>query len=100
MRILTKNVVIIGLISVWLAACTTQLYTPGNGNVNKREDATLADLQQGKDIYSNKCGQCHKLPKPESHTQEQWTKIIEKMAPKAKLDKSQTELVHKYLVNY
>jgi hypothetical protein len=67
--------------------------------VNKRETASLAELQQGKEIFSNKCGRCHKLPKPEKHTPEEWTNILEKMVPKAKLAADQKALVFKYISN-
>jgi len=81
-------------------SCTTKLYVPSDANVNKRETATLADLQQGHDIFSAKCGRCHKLPKPEKRVPAEWTMVLEKMAPKAKLTPEQKAFVFKYLSNY
>jgi cytochrome c2 len=83
-----------------LISCTTKLYVPSDANVNKRETATLAELQQGHELFSAKCGRCHKLPKPESRVPAQWTKVMEKMAPKAKLTADEKALVFKYLSNY
>jgi cytochrome c2 len=80
-------------------ACTTQLYVPTEANVNKAEPATLSELQQGHDIFQNHCGKCHKLPKPAAHTNPEWTKILGKMAPKAKLTTEQSDMVYKYLAN-
>ena len=80
-------------------ACTTQLYVPSASNVNKVEPASLAELQQGHDLFMNKCGKCHKLPKPGSRNGQDWKKVLGKMAPKAKLSADQSELVYKYLVN-
>lgn len=80
-------------------ACTTQLYVPNETNVNKVEPATLVELQQGHDLYQNNCNKCHKLPKPANHTNQEWTKILQKMAPKAKLHSDQSDLIYKYLVN-
>jgi hypothetical protein len=94
-----KTTIIIILV-LTLVSCTTKLYIPSEANVNKREAASLAELQQGKEIFSNKCGRCHKLPKPEKHMPEEWTKILEKMAPKAKLTPDQKALVFKYVSNY
>jgi hypothetical protein len=94
-----KTTIIIILVLAFVS-CTTKLYIPSEANVNKRETASLAELQQGKEIFSNKCGRCHKLPKPEKHMPEEWTKILEKMAPKAKLTADQTALVFKYISNY
>ncbi|MDD3079840.1 MAG: hypothetical protein PHH37_12165 [Paludibacter sp.] len=57
------------------------------------------DLQKGKEIYENKCGKCHKLFEPEKYKAKQWTKWVDKMAPKAKLNVEQKKLVYKYLTN-
>ena len=83
-----------------LAACTTKLYVPSDVNAGKRVPATLAELQQGHDLFSAKCGKCHGYKKPGSHSPEQWTKVLQKMGPKAKLTNEQTSLVFKYLANY
>lgn len=90
---------IIALLFVGTVACTTQFYTPGEKNVNKVEPASLAELQQGHDLYLNNCGKCHKLHKPDSRTNESWKKVLGYMAPKAKLDQNQSDLIYKYLVN-
>ena len=82
------------------AACSTQIYTPTSANVNKHETATLTELQQGHDIFQNKCGKCHRYKKPAKYSAAQWTKILEKMGPKAKLNKDQVSLVYKYVVNF
>ena len=86
--------------SLAVVACTTQMYVPADQNVNKRQAATLAELQSGREVYTNHCGKCHKIPKPQAFNEQQWTKVLEKMAPKAKLTKEQTDLVYKYVVNY
>jgi len=91
--------IIIALLFVGTVACSTQLYTPGDKNVNKVETASLAELQQGHDLYLNNCGKCHKLYKPDSRSNESWKKVLGFMAPKAKLDQSQSDLIYKYLVN-
>jgi hypothetical protein len=91
--------ILIALLFVASVACTTQLYTPSEKNVNKVETASLAELQQGHDLFQNKCGKCHKLPKPGSHSKDEWVKILGKMAPKAKLNTDESALVFKYVVN-
>jgi hypothetical protein len=88
------------LLILTFASCTTKLYTPSDANVNKRETASLTELQQGKEIFSTKCGRCHKLPNPEKHQPEEWTNILGKMAPKAHLTAEQKALVFKYVSNY
>ena len=91
--------ILIALLFVAGAACTTQLYVPTEANVNKVTQASLAELQQGHDLFQNKCGKCHKLPKPGKHSKDEWTKILGKMAPKAKLTADQSDLVYKFVVN-
>lgn len=81
------------------AACSSQLYIPTEVNVNKVETASLSELQKGHDLFQNNCGKCHKIPKPDNHTNQQWVKILENMAPKAKLSTEQSDLVYKYIVN-
>jgi hypothetical protein len=88
------------IITLAFVSCTSKLYNPTEVNVNKREIASLTELQQGKEIFSGKCGGCHKLPNPEKYQPQVWTKILEKMAPKAKLTVDQKELVYKYVSNY
>ncbi|MFZ4707113.1 MAG: c-type cytochrome [Bacteroidales bacterium] len=94
-----KTTIVIILVLAFVS-CTTKLYIPSEANVNKRETASLIELQQGKEIFSSKCGRCHKLPKPENRQPQEWTKILEKMAPKAKLTADQKALVFKYISNY
>jgi hypothetical protein len=91
--------ILFALILVAAVACTTQLYVPSAGNVNKVEQASLAELQQGLDLYMNNCGKCHKLHKPDSKSNQEWKKVLGFMAPKAKLNADQSNLIYKYLVN-
>jgi mono/diheme cytochrome c family protein len=91
--------ILIALLFIGAVACTTQLYTPGEKNVNKVEVASLAELQQGHDLYKNNCGSCHKLYTPDSRSNDSWQKVLVSMAPKAKLDQAQSDLIYKYLVN-
>jgi cytochrome c5 len=98
-KILDMKPVLIALLFVAAVACTSQLYVPTEKNVNKVEPATLAELQQGHDLFINNCGKCHKLPNPGSHSNVEWKKILEKMAPKAKLNNDQSYLIFRYFVN-
>lgn len=94
------KITVISILLLFLVACSAKLYVPTEQNVNKRETASLADLQQGHELYKNNCGKCHKLPSPNSHDSAQWKKVLEKMGPKAKLNQDQVALVYKYVVNY
>lgn len=91
--------ILIALLFVAAAACTSQLYVPTEKNVDKVEKASLTELQQGHDLFMNNCGKCHKLPKPGSHSNTEWKKTLDKMIPKAKLNPDQSYLIYRYLVN-
>ncbi len=53
----------------------------------------------GADVYHSKCGSCHKLYSPSSRNAMSWIKILDKMAPKAKLNEEQQINVTAFLVN-
>ena len=91
--------ILVALLFVGAVACTSQLYVPTAKNVNKVEPATLAELQQGHDLYVNNCGKCHKLYSPGSQSNLEWKRALEVMIPKAKLDSKQSYLIYSYLVN-
>ena len=56
------------------------------------------DFQQGKTIYENKCGTCHKLFTPDKFKAKKWNYWVDKMAIKAKLTEPEKVLVKKYLI--
>jgi cytochrome c5 len=57
------------------------------------------ELQQGQEMFTASCGRCHKLPNPAAFNAGQWTKIMEKMGPKAKLTAEQQQLVYKFVTH-
>jgi len=67
--------------------------------VEKTESATVTNEQfsAGKAIYIAKCGKCHKLKEPSRGNMAQWTKWIDRMAPKAKLTEDEKAQVTAYV---
>jgi hypothetical protein len=55
------------------------------------------DLAKGKLIFTNRCGRCHDLPKPEQYTAQRWEGILSYMNPRAGLDIEQGVHVTAYL---
>ncbi len=51
-------------------------------------DATT--LEQGRRIYVERCSTCHALPRPADYTAEQWRDWLRRMAPKGKLDATES----------
>lgn len=59
---------------------------------------SLEDLNQGRLLYKDNCGKCHLLKKPSSRTEEEWRKIVPKMAKKAKIDAQKEDLILRYVI--
>jgi len=61
--------------------------------------STADQIAQGKTIFENSCGSCHKLPDPAAYTSIEWVGIMNSMAPKAKLNDEQHQWVYDYIVS-
>ncbi|MFZ4400277.1 MAG: hypothetical protein ACOYO1_09600 [Bacteroidales bacterium] len=100
-----KNIIcIIFIVGItFLVACrkdstttsTSNLYTPASADVTA--NATLAELQQGRELYINNCGSCHNLYSPDSYTPTAWKTNIAKMSPKTSMNAAKVSLVTKYV---
>ena len=55
------------------------------------------DIETGKTIFINRCGNCHGLPKPDDFTAKRWEGILSYMIPKARLNNEQGIHVTAYL---
>jgi len=71
------------------------LYIPVAADVTA--NATLAELQQGRELYINFCGVCHSLYSPESYSVTEWKSNISRMAPKTSMNAAQLTVVTKYV---
>jgi len=85
-----------------LAGCSDTLHLPTehdlalapvNGN-----NMDIESLDNGYNLYVNKCGSCHYLYRPTRFSEEKWKMEVPKMAGKAKLSQEQQELVLQYLL--
>jgi mono/diheme cytochrome c family protein len=74
---------------------TTGIYVPTSKDVTAT--ATLAQLQQGRAIFVNNCGNCHGLPSPDSYSAANWNIILGTMIPRAGLSAADAALVAKYV---
>ena len=67
---------------------------------NKFPGITQADLDEGQNIFSNDCARCHDAPKINSRRSEAgWKKVIDWMAPKAKLNEIQTKKLMQFVLS-
>jgi hypothetical protein len=74
---------------------TGSLYVPTSADATAT--ASLADLQQGRTLYVNNCGNCHSLYSPDSYNSTQWKSIISSMSPRTSMSSSEILLVTKYV---
>ncbi len=86
---------------VFFSSCKKDLVSPSSVYVPTAADATskatLAELQQGRTIFVNNCGQCHGLYSPDSYSASNWQIIVPNMAGRAGLSSANAALVLKYV---
>jgi cytochrome c5 len=73
--------------------------TPKTPAVSGTKTITAEYLAQGKIIFDNSCKKCHDLPNPTDHSAQDWVKIMNSMAPKAKLSDEQHRMVYDYIIS-
>jgi cytochrome c5 len=78
----------------FLASCTPKPAVVAVTKTNKVENLAL-----GKTIFDNSCGKCHDLPNPTDHSAQDWVGIMNRMAPKSKLNDDQHAMVYDYIVS-
>jgi mono/diheme cytochrome c family protein len=93
---LSVIILVIGLfVSCSKSNTSSNLYIPNAGDVTA--NATLSELQQGRELYINNCGTCHVLYSPDDFTPNNWKSIIPNMYPRTVMNSSQALLVTKYV---
>nr|WP_315027404.1 cytochrome C [uncultured Chryseobacterium sp.] len=83
--------------TILLVSCTPK--AASTAATTGSSTSTAEQMAQGKTIFENSCGKCHKLPDPTSHNAVQWVGIMNSMAPKAKLTDEQHQWVYDYIVS-
>jgi cytochrome c5 len=63
-----------------------------------KKNFTPAQMDEGKVLWQNSCGKCHKLPQPESYTVSKFDRVLPRMIKKAKLTDEQGAKVRAYLI--
>lgn len=93
-----KKIVLLVPAAFLFIACATQSVDKGTA-ANTNVAANTESLTQGKMIYESSCGRCHDLPAVSRYTDEKWKSLVAWMAPKAKLNAQQSEMVYQYVSN-
>lgn len=82
-----------------IAACAPSVPPPASASDAERAHVELAELQQGRTLLVQKCGNsCHVAPMPSQHTPAEWPHSLDEMAERSKLQPMQRALIEKYLV--
>jgi cytochrome c5 len=63
------------------------------------ETVKLAATYDGKNLYSNSCGRCHKLYAPADYSKENWVPILKRMQKKARTTDAETLAIFDYLTS-
>ncbi|MDB5228788.1 MAG: hypothetical protein JWN78_2981 [Bacteroidota bacterium] len=94
-----KKFIVLFSISFIVFACSHKTTSSTSSSVEKTSSATVSHTQfmEGKAVFEANCQKCHKLKEPADHTPEQWSKILDKMAPKAKLTDEQKQQVFNFV---
>jgi hypothetical protein len=86
------------LVLAVLAACRVAPPQATAGDAD-RAHVALAELQQGRTLLMQKCGNsCHVAPLPSQHTALEWPAKLDEMSARAGLDLGQRHLIEQYLV--
>ncbi len=85
------------LAALFITSCTPK--STATTSAPAAATSTAEQMAQGKTIFDNACGKCHKLPDPNKFTSVEWVGIMNRMAPKARLSDEQHQWVYDYIVS-
>ena len=85
------------------AGCAAALPRPSSATVARAQgrwpDSSLAQLEQGRSMFVQRCSGCHALPLPDSRTEAEWKKVMDEMAAEAKLTPDERVLVERFVLS-
>ena len=106
---LTKNkitLLVSGLFATMIAVSCAHKATPvstkaNEPNVQPSNAAVIDNVKEmmvkGEEIYRTKCTRCHGVPETSAYSSNRWDRIINEMAPKARLDVTEKNAVLMYV---
>jgi hypothetical protein len=80
----------LALLALGLAGCGAYLPVP-DAQMAGGDDARLADLRAGRELYINKCSGCHALKSVDLHDGATWTAEVQEMLAKKKVRLTETD---------
>jgi nitrate/TMAO reductase-like tetraheme cytochrome c subunit len=86
----------------FLFACAAKNLIPTENDAQrvaaKFPGISLSDLNQGKVLFENNCGNCHGLSKSYHESESEIRKIMPEMAQKSEISSKDEDLILKYLI--
>jgi len=76
------------VVGLMLVSCAVTMYMPTENDAIKY-NTSLLSLNQDRDLYINTCGRCHPLLKPFAYSTERWTRNLNRMQKRAKINDAQ-----------
>ncbi len=86
---------------LFAALITLFACTPKTVEITEKVESTefpSDEIAQGNKLYQENCGRCHKHKVVTNYTEEEWKKIVPKMAAKSKLDQTDENKVLQYVL--
>ncbi len=85
------------------AGCAAALPHPSAASAARAQgrwpDSSLAQLEQGRSVFAQRCSGCHALPLPDSRTEAEWKKVLDEMAAEAKLTPEERVKVERFVLS-
>lgn len=97
-KLITMKIKLLGTLAIItiLTSCSSSKKVVAE---TKEEVKLTPELAEGKLLFENNCGKCHKLFSPEDFSKEEWQPIVMRMQKKARITDEQRDLVYNYLVS-
>ncbi|RAJ04115.1 hypothetical protein LX64_02993 [Chitinophaga skermanii] len=89
-----KTLGLLAVMALLIYSCS-----PKSGASSSEKFAKYAD-SEGKTLFMDKCGRCHGYKLPETRSADKWVKVIDRMAPKARLNADQKAAVLTFVQQY
>lgn len=98
-RRVSVSIFLLGLIPVGCASFFSPApeVTPAMVKVASVRGDSLETLMAGRRILGERCASCHVLPPVANHSAQEWSMVLEKMAPRARLTTEEKYKVNAYL---
>lgn len=87
---------------VAIAGCAAALARPTADDVRRATmrwpDATMAELEHGRELYVARCASCHHLYLPRDEAVSKWPAVLDDMGARAHLSPDERQAIERFLL--